>query len=100
SRYWQFANKHDPYLDVQYTGAAQKERIAQSQHDTARIGKDVSGRGEPMHMYLDTSRELVRLWPIVGFPFDRFTQTVDAGRFRAITDALLELIAATPVAPP
>lgn len=99
SRFWQFANKHDPYLDVRYTGETQEDRIAQSQHDAARIGKEVSDRREPMHMYLDTDLKLMRTWPIVGFPFDRFTQTVDAGKFRAITDALLELIAATPAAP-
>lgn len=100
SRFWQFANKHDPYLDVQYTGETQEGRIAQSQHDAERIGKEVSDRREPMHMYLDTDRELMRMLPIVGFPFDRFTQTVDTGKFRAIIDGLLELIAATPAAPP
>ena len=100
SRYWQFANKHDPYLEVQYIGETQIDRIAQAQQDAQRIGKEVSDRGEPIHMYLDTNPQLMRTWPIVGFPFDRFTQTVDPTRFRAITDVLLGLIAATPAAPP
>jgi hypothetical protein len=100
SRYWQLANKHDPYLDVQYTGETQTDRIAQAQHDTQRIGKELSDRGEPIHMYLDTDPQLMRIWPIVGFPFDWFTQTVDAPRLRAITDVLLHLIAATPAVPP
>jgi hypothetical protein len=96
SRFWQFANKHDPYLDIRYTGKTQSDRIAQAQDGTGKIGADVSGRREPMHMYLDTDRELMTIWPIYGFPFDRFTQSVDTGKFRAITDAVLELIAATP----
>jgi len=96
SRFWQFANKHDPYIDVGYTGATQADRIAQAQHDTARVGADVRGRREPMHLYLDTDRELMTIWPIYGFPFDRFTQTVDTGKFRAITDAVLALIASMP----
>jgi hypothetical protein len=96
SRFWQFANKHDPYIDVGYTGAAQADRIAQAQHDTTRIGADVSDRREPMHMYLDTDRELMRIWPIYGFPFDRFTQTVDTGKFRTIMDTVLALIASAP----
>ncbi len=96
SRYWQFANKHDPYLDVEYTGATQTDRIAQAQQDTTRIGADVSARREPMHLYLDTDRELMTIWPIYGFPFDRFTQTVDTGKFRAITDTVLGLIASMP----
>lgn len=100
SRFWQFANKHDPYLGVHYAGATQTDRIAQSQHDAQDIGKEVSARREPMHLYLDTDRHLMRIWPITGFPFDRFSQAVDTGKLRAITDELLELIAATPTPPP
>jgi len=98
SRYWQFANKHDPYLDVAYTGETQDDRIAQAQQDTTRIGADVHKRREPIHLYLDTNRDLMRLWPIYGFPFDQLTQTVDTSRFRAITDAVLGLIASVPPA--
>ena len=49
SRYWQFANKHDPYLDVGYTGETQDDRIAQAQQDTTRIGADVqqAARADP-----------------------------------------------------
>jgi hypothetical protein len=96
SRYWQFANKHDPYLDVRYTGATQLDRVNQAAEDTRRIGDEVNKHREPMHLYLDTDREVMRIWPIYGFPFDQFTQTVDTGRFRAITDAVLELIASAP----
>ncbi len=93
SQFWQFANKHVPYIDVEYTGAAQTDRIKIAQQDATKIGADVSARLEPMHLYLDTDRELMTIWPIYGFPFDRFTQTVDTGKFAAITDIVLGLIA-------
>ena len=41
SRFWQFANKHDPYLGVRYTGPAQAERVAQAQADTQKIAEDI-----------------------------------------------------------
>ena len=59
SRFWQFANKHVPYIDVGYSGETQRDRIAQAQKDATRIGADVSARREPMHLYLDTDRELM-----------------------------------------
>ena len=34
SRYWQFANKHDPYIDVGYSGETQTDRIARAQQTT------------------------------------------------------------------
>lgn len=95
SRYWQFANKHNPYLDVRYTGATQDARVTQGEADAGKIGEDVMRRREPMHLYLDTDRELMTLWPIYGFPFDRLTQTVDQGKLRSIMDTVRELIAST-----
>ena len=35
-----------------------------------------------MHLFLDTDRDLMTLWPIFGFPFDSLTQTVDSGKLR------------------
>ena len=96
SQFWQFANKHVPYIDVGYTGAAQTDRIATAQKDAQRIGAHVSARREPMHLYLDTDRQMMTIWPIYGFPFDKFAQTVDTGKFLTITDTVLELIASMP----
>jgi hypothetical protein len=96
SQFWQFANKHDPYLEVQYTGPTQDDRIDQAQDDTERIGDDVRRRGEPMHLYLDTDRKVLTMWPIYGFPLDRLGRSVDTGRFRALTDEVLELLANAP----
>lgn len=95
SQYWQFANKHDPYLDVEYSGATQDQRVAQAQGGATRIGADVHGRGEPMHLYLDTDRKQMTVTPIWGFPFDPITQSVDQGRLQAALESVVELIAAT-----
>jgi hypothetical protein len=55
SQYWQFANRHNPYLDMQYTGETQRARIDTAQRDVARIGLALSQAQEPMQMYLDTN---------------------------------------------
>ena len=99
SRFWQFVNKHNPYLDVRYTGATQDDRTKQAQQDAESIGNDMAARGEPMHLYLDTDREQMTMWPIYGFPFDSLTQSIDTGRFLSITNTVLELLAATPTPP-
>lgn len=98
SRFWQFANKHDPFLAVQYTGATQDARVKHAQDDTEKIGKEVSGRREPMQLYLDTNREVMRIWPIYGFPFDMVRQTVDQGKLQLLMDTVLQLIASMPAA--
>ncbi len=99
SRYWQFANKHNPYLDVRYAGATQDARRAQAEEDTDKIGADEMRRREPVHLYLDTDGDLMTLWPTFGFPFDSLAQTVDTGKLQTLADSVLELIASAPVAP-
>ncbi len=95
SRYWQFANRHNPYLDVQYTGATQADRISQAQSDVARIALQTAGAGEPMHMYLDTNPGEMTVWPIYEFPYDTATQSVDQGKLKSITDNVLQLLKTT-----
>ena len=82
SRYWQFANRHNPYLDVEYTGATQAARISQAQSDIARIGLQTAQAQEPMQMYLDTNSKEMTLWPIYGFPYATATQSIDVGQLK------------------
>ncbi len=91
TRFWQFANRHNPYLDVHYTGKTQADRIAQAQADTARIGLQTARAQEPMQMYLDTSSNAT-VWPIYPFPFSTSTQSVDVGRLRSIEDTILAIL--------
>ena len=90
SRYWQFANRHNPYVDVEYTGATQADRISQAQGDIAQIGVQMQQAQEPMHMYLDTGSMTV--WPIYAFPFSTTTQTVNQAQINAITQTILGLL--------
>jgi hypothetical protein len=92
-RYWQFASKHNPYLDVRYTGASQDARLAQAQGDTQTIAADMTSRREPAHLYLDIDRELMTLWPIYGFPVDSLGQTVDHGKLQSLAATVLALTA-------
>jgi hypothetical protein len=91
TRFWQFANRHNPYRDVEYTGETQAERIKRAQNDTARIGRATALAGEPMHMYLDTQEDM-RVWPIYGFPYTHATKTVDKAQIAAISDAVRTLL--------
>ena len=92
ARYWQFANRHNPYLDVSYEGKTQADRVARAQTDVAKIGLGLSASSEPMHMYLDTSDRKMTVWPIYAFPFTMATQSVDQGRLSAITATILDLL--------
>ena len=94
-QYWQFANRHNPYLDVRYTGATQQDRIRQSQTDAARIGLETERAQEPMQLYLDTNSKRMTVWPIFEFPFAATTQSVDQGQFKAINDTILTLLSTT-----
>jgi hypothetical protein len=98
SQYWQFANRHNPYLDVQYTGETQETRIATAQSDVARIGLALSQTQEPMQMYLDTNANQMTVWPIYGFPFESATQTVDVGQLKNITQTILNILGQSTVA--
>ncbi len=92
-QYWQFANRHDPYLAVEYTGATEQDRISQAQSDTVRIGLQTSQAQEPMQMYLDTAGMTV--WPIYPFPYATSTQSVDQGKLNVITSTIRQILATT-----
>lgn len=92
SKYWQFANKHNPYLDVGYTGNTQDARIRTAHSDTVRIGLQAAQAQEPMHMFLNTDPNLMTVYPIYAFPFSTTTNTVDDGRFSAITATIIGIL--------
>jgi hypothetical protein len=92
AQYWQFANRHNPYVDVEYTGADQTARISKAQTDTARIGLQTATAQEPMHMYLDTNGEVMTVWPIFAFPYATSSETVDFGQLKAITETILGIL--------
>lgn len=93
SRYWQFANRHNPYLAVEYTGETQTDRISKAQSDIARIGLATAGVQEPMQMYLDTNNATMTVWPIYAFPYASSSQSVDQGQLKAITGTILQILA-------
>jgi hypothetical protein len=95
TRYWQFANRHNPYIDVQYTGATQDARISQAQADTARIGLQTARAQEPMHMYLDTNQRQMTVWPIYAFPFATASQSVDQGQLKSLASTILGILKTT-----
>ena len=103
-RYWQFANRHNPYVGVRYTGDTQADRIAQAQEDIARIGLSLSAAQEPMQMYLDTERKTMTVWPIYGFPLAVPTGSVDHGVLSSLAQSVLGILsdpsAFAPPAPP
>ena len=92
SRYWQFANRHNPYLDVRYTGATQPNRVSQAEADTASIGLATATAQEPMQLYIDTGANGMVIWPIFGFPFATSTQIVDVGQLKAVTTTILTIL--------
>jgi len=95
AQYWQFASKHNPYLDVQYTGSTQNERIRTAQTDTIRIGLNTANAQEPIHMYLDTDPTLMTVYPIYAFPFLKATNTIDIGQLSTITSTILKILSTT-----
>ncbi len=99
-RYWQFANRHNPYVDVRYTGATEPARISQAQADIARIGLQESQVQEPMQMYLDTNTQEMTVWPIFPFPYATESQSVDQGQFQIINSTIQQILAATFAAKP
>ncbi|MGH3576155.1 MAG: hypothetical protein ACRDU0_01140, partial [Mycobacterium sp.] len=96
AQHWQFANRHNPYVDVEYTGADQTARITKAQTDTARIGLQTATAQEPMHMYLDTNGEVMTVWPIFALPFATSSETVDFGQLKVITETILGIIQRQP----
>ncbi|HZQ43465.1 MAG TPA: hypothetical protein VFA99_09440 [Acidobacteriaceae bacterium] len=98
SRYWQFANRHNPYLDIRYTGNTEDNRIATAQGDTQAIAHTMQQVQEPMQMYLDTQGMVV--WPILGFPFDTLNQSIDRNRLSALASGIIDLLGSQlPAAP-
>lgn len=97
SRYWQFANRHNPYLDIRYEGDTEADRIAQAQVDTNAIAATMRKEQEPLQMYLDTGPMVV--WPILGFPYETLTKSVDHSRLQQLASGILELLA-TKIPPP
>jgi hypothetical protein len=98
SRYWQFANRHNPYLDIRYEGQTEDDRIAQAQADTQAIAQKMQGAQEPLQMYLDTQGMVV--WPILGFPFDAPSQSIDRNQLGNLASAIISLLASQiPAAP-
>ena len=97
SRFWQFANRHNPYLDIRYDGNVEDARIAAAQADTAAIAAAMRKTQEPLQMYLDTEGMVV--WPIVGFPLDIQNQVVDHSRLSAMmSDIVVTLSTPLPAA--
>jgi hypothetical protein len=98
SRFWQFANRHNAYLDIRYKGDTEDARIAAAQADTAAIAAVMRKTQEPLQMYLDTDGMVV--WPIVGFPLDTVSQVVDNSRLSAMmSNILVTLNTPIPAAP-
>lgn len=101
-RFWQFANRHNPYLDAQYAGDTQLSRIEQAQRDAARIGLQAAHENEPMQMYLDANQypdanqSAMKVLPIYGLPFNSVTQVVDGARLRALVNAVQVLADSPP----
>ena len=90
TKYWQFANRHNPYLDVHYSGATQDARTARAEAESAKIGLATEAAGEPMHMYLDTDDRIV--WPIFPFPVAAAGQSVDSARLGSIVDTVQNIL--------
>ncbi|WP_434667423.1 hypothetical protein P5W99_38965 [Paraburkholderia sp. A3BS-1L] len=98
SQFWQFANRHDPYLEIRYQGQTEADRIALAQADTQTIAAAMRQTQEPLQMYLNTGPMAV--WPILGFPFERLTQTVSTGKLGELVSGILQaLMTIIPAAP-
>ena len=98
SRFWQFANRHNPYLDIRYAGETEAARIAKAQADTEAIAAKMQKAQEPLQMYLDTQGMTV--WPILGFPFNALSQSIDRNRLGDLASQIIGLLATQiPAAP-
>jgi hypothetical protein len=91
-RFWQFANRHDPYLAVRYAGETEAARLAGAHREVERIGRETIRAQEPMQLYLDTNSAQMTVWPIYAFPYATSTQTVDQGQLKALTSTILGLL--------
>ena len=98
SRYWQFANRHNPYVDIRYEGRAESDRIAQAQTDTQAIAQQMHQAQEPLQMFLDTQGMTV--WPILGFPFDAPSQSIDRNQLGSLVNGVITLLGSQIPLPP
>lgn len=92
TQFWQFANRHNPYLEVQYAGQDETVRRLQAALQIQAIGKKVAAAQEPMQLYLDTALGPMTVWPILAFPYASSTQSVDQGRFSILASTIFELL--------
>ena len=92
-RFWQFANRHNPYLAVRYGGETEQARMAEAAGDVAKIAAAARAAGEPMQLYLDTNPAEMTIWPIYQFPYATSTQAVNQGQLKLLTSTILELVA-------
>jgi hypothetical protein len=90
--YWQFTNRHNPYLDVTYQGGNENIRIRDAQIKTASIGLRTQAADEPMQMYLDTNPNQMIVWPILAFPYTPSSDTVDIASFRTTIEDVTALL--------
>src|SRR6202035_3963911 len=63
SRYWQFANRHNPYFSVSYAGDTQTLRIANAKNDIDQVTGELVMSQEPIHMFLDTKMTVQPIYP-------------------------------------
>ena len=94
TRFWQFANRHDPYLGVTYEGDTELTRSKRAAAEIGAIAQATVRAQEPMQLYLDTNRSAMTIWPIYAFPLATSTQAVDQSALKLLTSSILELLAA------
>ena len=94
-RFWQFANRHNPYLAVQYTGEDETARLEDAYRDVEVIAAETILTHEPMQLYLDTNPAEMTVRPIYAFPYATATQSVDQGQFKLLTTTILDLLNTT-----
>jgi hypothetical protein len=94
-QYWQFANRHNPYLAVQYTGQTETERLEVAEQGVELVRRETIGTQEPMQLYLDTNAGGMTVWPIYAFPYNTLTQAIDLGQLNLLTGTILNLLNTT-----
>ena len=93
SRFWQFANRHNPFRAVRYAGATEADRLLRAAHDVEIIGTETRRAQEPMQLYLDTNSSEMTVWPIYAFPYATSTQSVDQGQLKLLGSSIIDLLA-------
>ena len=101
SRYWQFANRHNPYLDVRYTGATRRPASIRRSWIPLRSGCGRHRRKSRCRCTWTRRPDGMTVWPIYAFPYATSTQSVDLGQLKPITTNILAILsAANPPAVP